>query len=525
MMKVLMEFRILSTLRANRTLVTGFVAAVVLATAFLLPGTTTGALLAWVATCLIVDLFFQSKKLVRDVFVFGVLLHLMGMSWLVGTVERFGEFPYVVSLLIFALYALSAALQFVFCAWGFTAFQKYGRLSRPWALAFAWYWTDRLMPKLFPWTLSHTQIPFKSFAMAAETVGVYPLSWLMVLLSAAFVDHLSNRSRAARLRLVVAVLLFALCLAYGKQRAAVVSAAESAAPELSVALVQGNLSLHQKGEAFYFDANLNRYRELSTQALGIGAQLLFWPESVVTVWAPDDIKSVKGAKFDPLPEHQAPLIYGALSYRRVAPQSPGENPPPLKFNSAFAVDTEGAVHGVYHKRVLMPFGEYMPFADRFAWIQKLSPQTADFAFGDQLAPLPLKVGYKTVQAGTLICYEDLIPSLSVDSAMRGANLLVNLTNDAWYGVTSAPYQHHLLAAWRAIETSRYFLRVTNTGLTAVVDPFGNTTSRLPIFEEGVLVANVRLMSALSRYVQFSTFIIPIMFIITLLSMLLAHLRR
>ena len=195
----------------------------------------------------------------------------------------------------------------------------------------------------------------------------------------------------------------------------------------------------------------------------------------------------------------SPALYGGLSYR-----PPGKNSRkrPKRFNTAIATSPDGTVLGVYHKKALMPFGEYIPFADRFPWLKDLSPQTGDFSVGDISEPIifPLQnSSVEKVSIASLICYEDLIPKLARDAANRGAELLVNLTNDAWYGDTAAPHQHHLLALWRSIETGRAMLRVTNTSLTGVVDPLGNTTETLPVFEPGIIVTDVPLMSHQTLY--------------------------
>ena len=152
----------------------------------------------------------------------------------------------------------------------------------------------------------------------------------------------------------------------------------------------------------------------------------------------------------------------------------------------------------YFKRVLIPFGEYMPLASYFSGLKELNAKAGVFSAGTQAVvfayPMhrPDGTAY-TLKVSPLICYEDTVPALARESVGQGAELLVNITSDSWFGRTLAPHQHHLIAAFRAIENRRYLIRATNTGLSAVVDPLGKTIARIPPFSEGTATAQVRLL--------------------------------
>jgi len=242
---------------------------------------------------------------------------------------------------------------------------------------------------------------------------------------------------------------------------------------------------------------------------------------------------VRGSAYDPFPGSTLPIIYGTLGFRerslaeyqRLLRENPSLKGTVLakqlrhsRFNSVFTIDADGKVIGRYHKRVLMPFGEYIPFSDLYPVMKLWMPQTGDFSKGDLdgITTVPLRSGV-TVSLAALICYEDLIPALAGEAVQKGAQLLVNFTNDVWYGDTAAPYQHHLLALWRAIETRRYFLRVTNTGYTAVVDPLGKTIAGLPIFTEGVLLEDVKLLNIKTLYAKIGDFPVWVISIIIVLA--------
>ncbi len=177
-----------------------------------------------------------------------------------------------------------------------------------------------------------------------------------------------------------------------------------------------------------------------------------------------------------------------------------------KFNTAFAVYPDGEVPLPYFKQVLIPFGEYMPLASYFPWLKTLNAKAGVFGAGTETKvfayPMRRPDGSAyTLKVSPLICYEDTVPSLSREATRKGAELLVNITSDAWFGRSLAPHQHHLIAAFRAIENRRYLVRSTTTGLSAVVDPLGRTIARIPPFSEGTISATVSLLRDASPYTR------------------------
>jgi apolipoprotein N-acyltransferase len=141
---------------------------------------------------------------------------------------------------------------------------------------------------------------------------------------------------------------------------------------------------------------------------------------------------------------------------------------PIYFNSAYFLDGSGTPRGVYDKTHLVPFGEYIPGRDLFAFMQTITKDVGEFQRGER-SPL-FSIGGHPVS--TTICFEDIFPALVRGLIRDGGELVVNLTNDGWYGASSAPFQHFNIARWRAIENRRYFLRSTNTGISAIIDPSG-----------------------------------------------------
>lgn len=433
-------------------------------------------------------------------FLLGLSFHFLSFYWLPQTLSNFGGFPWLVSFLLHLLFVSLSSLQFYFFAWLFLRLNK--SPLAPWglALATAYLIPELLLPRLFPWRFANPLIGWSTFSGLAEYFGLSFLSFLCLWWIESLQLLAFRKAKKGLAMLTAGSMIVVLCASLYRNMD--LTELERNAAEITVALVQGNLSTKEKGNVNLLVANLERYQELSEQALAQGAELIIWPESVMNRWTPAWEENLRNSKYDPAPKLNAPLIYGTLSFELDQTKSNAR----FAYNAALGINSEGQVLGRYYKKVLMPFGEYLPFADIFPVLKELSPYSGDFSSGTLSTPIPFllkqKDGQETeLKAGLQICYEDLIPGLSLESASSGANILVNLANDAWYGDSFAPLQHHLLASWRAIESGRYLLRSTNTGYTAAVDPRGRTIAALDTFSEGFILVKARLLSKQTLYAK------------------------
>ncbi|MCC6954745.1 MAG: apolipoprotein N-acyltransferase [Deltaproteobacteria bacterium] len=481
------------------TLVGYAAAGILVGCGFLFPETATSAVCGLAGAAPLVAMC-RARTSLRGVFVFGFFLSAFGFYWIPYTIKTFGGFSSGMASLLYALFCVANALQFVLFGVLYRRLRATVLEDFSLALPFSWLAAWQLFPAIFPWNFSHTLIVVQPFAMLAQlfgmaTLDVFLLIWVEIVLRV--MSSMRRGELELRLPLLISSASFVLLLV-GTSLGGSLRDELARAPKVTVGLIQGNLEAHQKGDISYLEANLAAYRRLSDTAVREGASLLFWPETVMNAWIPENAHTVADQKYDPWPARVVPLMFGALSYRMppasVAPTDENIS----RFNSAFAIDPMGQVTGKFHKRVLMPFGEYLPFASVFPFLRALSPHTGNFAFGDLSGPVEMLAqegkNLLRIPVQPLICYEDIVSSVADAGALAGAAFLVNLTNDAWYGVSKAPYQHHLLAMGRAVETKRYLLRVTNTGLTGVVNPLGQTEATLPIFTEGVLVRSIPLLS-------------------------------
>jgi apolipoprotein N-acyltransferase len=464
---------------------------VVLAAPFLLPALFP---LGWIG---FVPLFWlvMNARSARQAFLLAwltaALAHIIGFYWIDHTVRVFGGIPYGLSEIVLLGFAALNSLHIAlfgllvfFCGLG------------PLMLFAPVLWTaiEFFAPQLFPWHLANTQAGFLPFLQSADLIGLYGATFLLAWTSASiyallFAGKLTGRSRFAGAALCALALI--ANIAYGELRMKQVADAMSAAPKLDIAAIQGSVDIDMKWDPRRVEANLKPYLDLTRQTPG--ARLYLWPESAVEAWIPEDAQRLPPQLMPQLPQGSS-LIFGAMSFRG-RPGSPGSK----AFNSAFHVAADGRVLGHYHKQALLAFGETLPFAPVLGKIPFMPPIGEGFARGEG----PVTLNADGVKAAPLICYEDIMPELARQAvAEKDANLLVNLTNDAWFGRTIAPYQHARLSILRAIETRRALVRVTNTGLTTVINARGEMVQELPIFTPGVITAKVDLMEGKTPYVKY-----------------------
>ncbi|HUI28557.1 MAG TPA: apolipoprotein N-acyltransferase [Candidatus Kryptonia bacterium] len=447
-------------------------------------------LLAWVAFAPLLWALHHARDRREAVVlaaIAGVITNILGFYWLVYTINVFGGFPYPVAAFFFACLTAYSSLQFVLLA---LAFRRTGWGPLGIAPALVWTALEFLYPNLFPWRMAHSQYHVVPLIQIGEITGPYGLSFVVVWASAAVAMSVSESGRR-RLAPVAAVAVAALALyTYGLQRIPAVEAAVGASPLVNIALVQGNIGIKEKGDERYFEVNVDRYRELTGRAQDRVA-LAVWPETVVQEWVPASATALSGDDA-PFPGLRTSLIYGGLAFQRTGVHEADE------FNSAFLIDGSGSVLGRYDKQILMPFGEYLPFVSLIPGIKKISPRTGGFTAGRDSRTFAVPgVG----QVGPLICFEDISASIPRAMTNAGAEMLIAMANDAWYGASAAPYEHQALALWRAIENRRYLLRVNNSGVTGVIDPLGRVVAELPIFTSDALVVAVHPLRLASVYTR------------------------
>lgn len=353
---------------------------------------------------------------------------------------------------------------------------------------------------------AYSQGTFLSLFQWVDITGVYGLNILIYLVNGLLAEMImAFRGRGEKDHLLNRFVVFALLGMisffgnYGRQRG--VENDISAGATVRIALVQGNIGQEMKWDPKKAMEHLRRYLSLSDRAVADGADLVIWPETAYPYTVDLSTLSSKPA-FDRegLP---VPILFGAVGEMPTADdEAPAPVAPPLIYNSAFLAERDARIRQAYHKQHLVPFGEYIPMKKWLTFARSLTTAVGDMTPGDKFILLetgPLKIG-------TLICYEDIFPDIARGFAKTGANLLVNLTNDAWYGDSSAQHQHLVFSQFRALETRRYLLRATNTGVTAVINPQGEVLYHLRPFTEDILLKGAALSDDKTLYIILGDFV-------------------
>jgi apolipoprotein N-acyltransferase len=254
---------------------------------------------------------------------------------------------------------------------------------------------------------------------------------------------------------------------------------------ITVGLVQTNMGIFAKRSEprAGHRRHIAQSRELERQ---VRPDLLIWPESAIQYAIRSDSGTAQPWVLGPL---STPVLFGGISIRTDAGRR-------RIYNTAFITDRRGNILATYDKTYLLAFGEYLPFGETFPILYDWSPYSGHFTQGNHLRPLP----FRDYRISALICYEDILPGFVRRAVARAKpHLLVNITNDAWFGKTNEPWIHLALAKFRAVEHRRYLVRVTNTGVSAVIDPVGRTVTHSGVFERASLHAKVPMMTPHTVY--------------------------
>jgi apolipoprotein N-acyltransferase len=415
-------------------------------------------------------------------------IHFAGtVYWTGATVSTFGGIPPFVAVIVAGLLAFyMAAYVAAFGAIMAILIRRFN-VRGLWLAPAVWVSTEYLRGILiggFPWIpLGNTMVTLLPIAQLASLVGVYGLTIFVALLNAGFAVAAiaSGRRRVIAIASTLALIVSASIWGGMRLRSNVLT---NGAP-IKVGLIQGNIAQTDKWNPALAPMILDRYLQLSHQAVEKGAQFLIWPESSTPFDFEDDSGGETIRRM--VRELRTPLLLGSDELE------PGD--PPRYYNAGFMLDTMGATAAVYRKMHLVPFGEYVPFQKLLFFVGPLVDAVSAFSPGTRVTMMPVD-GH---MVSTAICYEVTYPSQALEAVRNGSELLTTITNDAWYGESSAPFQHFEMAMMRAIEQGRYLVRSANTGISGIVDPYGRVLIRTNLFETAAVVGEARFVQATTVY--------------------------
>jgi apolipoprotein N-acyltransferase len=252
-------------------------------------------------------------------------------------------------------------------------------------------------------------------------------------------------------------------------------------------IVQGNIDQSLKWDPAYQAKTLETYLRLTRENDEFLPELIVWPETAVPFFFQDNVE-LSTEVVSMANESGAAMVFGSPAYKK----TPGTI---NYYNRAYLISPDGRPPQHYDKVHLVPFGEYVPFKKLLSFVNRLVSAAGDFAEGEKIVPL----NHEHLSIGVLICFEAIFPEIARIHTQRGANILVNITNDAWFGNTSAPYQHLAMAVFRAVENRRPLIRSANTGFSAFIGPQGKIIARGDLFCEETLKESMDISNSASTY--------------------------
>lgn len=443
------------------------------------------------------------------------------LYWIVYVVVNYGHMPVYMGIACMLLLVCYLSIYTGL----FAAATVYLRNTVPLYLAapFLWVVTEYLKSKVitgFPWeNLGYSQFNNFYFIQIADIAGVFGLSFLIVLLNVAISGLINERSKKTIALAAGVCLLWAGVYAYGMIRVEQVREAMKHKKEMSVSLAQGNIDQSIKWSANFQKETIDIYEHLSLQDDSGREDLVIWPETAVPFNFEAE-SSLRRRVQGIAAQTGKWLVFGAVSFN---PHKQNTD----FFNSAYLLSPAGEIRGRYDKVHLVPYGEYVPLRNVFPFISSLTAGIGDFGKGAGFHPLNMD----NEKIGVMICYEGILPEAGRMYKNEGAGALVNITNDAWFGRTSAPYQHLSMTVFRAVETRLYLVRAANTGISAVVDPCGKITVRTEIFKKDVIHDKIKFIEMPSFYARHGdwpvavSFALLVVFLILSLAWRIKHVRR
>ena len=417
--------------------------------------------------------------------------------WIVTTMATYGGLSMPLSVAVFVLFVAVFALHTGLFVWLMRSHLiRFG----DWGLLLAaptWVAIELVQSYLifggFPWMLAgYGLVPFRGLLQITTWTGIYGLSFVLVGLNS-LVAH-SIRTRRLSVGIPSAAVVLMAILWPGP-------AAESSEDSLALRLVQTNIDIEQSWMPADRARLMAELEDLSMAGAG-APELVVWPETPAPFYLND------GGDFERYVAHMAESMDAHVLVGYIG-QGDGHT------NSAGIVSPAGELVSRYDKIHLVPFGEYVPLKSLLFFAESLVRNVGDFRPGSEYTISSLD----SHEIATTICYEDVFPGLIRQFTRRGAEIIVNITNDGWFGESSAPYQHLRMSRVRAVENRRYLVRAANTGISAIVDPYGDIVARTLLGTRTILDGDAGYRSDLTVYVRYGDVFAYVMTALVLASFL------
>jgi len=434
----------------------------------------------------------------------GIAHYLTLLYWLAHTMSTFGHLPLYVSIPILLLLSAYLALYVAIFSMGLTLFCQRSSFLL-FMIPLVWVSLEYIRSFLFtgfPWELlGYTQFNMLHLIQISDIFGVYGVSFCVALSNAAFFLaylYLSGKdwqeeevkSRLTIESVVAVTLIFCFVWFYGKWQIQSIRKRTSHSPSIKVTIVQGNIDQSKKWDPAFQRVSTVKYINLSLLAKKHKPDLVVWPETATPFYFLQNSRLSELVKKG-VHDTGTDFLIGSPSFKL-------EKNHVEYYNSAYLIGPEEKVYGRYDKVHLVPFGEYIPFKKWLPFLGKMVEGVGDFNPGKK----GHTIKWGNLRLGIQICYEIIFPNLSRAIVKNHASLLVNITNDAWYGRSSAPDQHFSMTIFRAVENRRSIVRAANTGISGFIDPCGRVIAATPLFKDVTITRPVPILEKTSFYSHF-----------------------
>jgi apolipoprotein N-acyltransferase len=431
---------------------------------------------------------FSYKVSTINSFLTGFVFSLLSYYWIIKAINYYGGVNLFVSIFLLILFCIFYSI-FYFVSIGILLkflFNRYNALS-VFLFPFIWVFieiTREYFPfSGFPWNLAGYMISYiHPLEKLAQFSGVYGLSFLAIFIpSVLFFSYLRKNVFLLITGVLIPLILFVFLNLNDNNT--------DYSKKYKVAILQGNIEENIKQDKNYDEYITDVYIKLFKKAAQEKTDLIVMPESAVPFFYFSE-SSIKDRFFNGIKDIKIPIIIGLDNVIYI-------NGKPHLYNSVFLFDENHNLVAFYNKIKLVPFGEYVPFP--FKVFSKLFPYLEgwDFESGSSMNTL----NYKNFRIIPLVCFEAVFSTFVANFSKKG-NLIVNLSNDAWFGNTSAPFQHFEMSRLRAVETGRYLIRATNTGISAIVSPDGKIIKMSELFKRQILTGEVSLVNSNTFWVKY-----------------------
>lgn len=431
------------------------------------------------------------KKTFKYSFLAVGLYYVIVLNWITLAINSYTQICFSFSILLLFLLSTVIALYMAALFYVARCLSIYFNWSYLWffpvTLCLSEYLKEYGYVVSFPWgasAYSLLSIPFIS--QAASLVGIYGLVFFIGLINASIFGFFVQNKKSKKLQ-ITSLIVLVILISYGLLR---LNNYSDNFKKINISTLQGNTKhIINHGSFNNKIAILDKYNRLQERAILNNAKIIVWPESSYPDWILRN--SSKIPKLKSAAEINIIPAISIDSANKV-------------YNTAFIVDKNKDIVSFFDKNHLVPFGEYIPWPFGFLF-KKIIPNLVNYHRNTISNPFLAQVissnaaEKKTVSLATIICYDGAFPKVSRNFVKKGANLLINVTNDAWYGKSLEPYQHLRMYQMRAIETARSYVRATSTGISAWIDSRGIIHEATNLFEESLIVANVPILNETTVY--------------------------